>query len=92
MDVIAESVVSNARQLSNRRGDRSALKRKRAERAHRTNAIMRDAKRRDAGAFVFIIFFEAANSIRVASALNAPRRCMHLNEIVNLYSAFSRTN
>lgn len=40
--------------------------------------------------FVFIIFFEAANSIRVASALNAPRQRMHLNEVVNLHSAFSR--
>lgn len=79
-------------QLSNRRNSRSAPKRKRAEPepAHRTNAIMRDAGRGNAGAFVFIIFFEAANSIRVASALNAPRRRMHLNEIVNLYSAFSR--
>lgn len=60
---------------------------------------MCDARTGGAGAyaralreFVFIIFFEAANSIRVASALNAPRQRMHLNEVVNLHSAFSRAD
>lgn len=85
-------------QLSNRQGGRSAPKRKRSGARARAQdecnyARYRGARKRgNAGAFVFIIFFEAANSIRVASALNAPRRRMHLNEIVNLYLAFSRTD
>ena len=96
MDVIAESVVRSARLLG-----KSVFKL--TGRPKRAKAEVCEARAQDecnyarcegenTGAFVFIIFFEAANSIRVASSLNAPRRRMHLNEIVNLYSAFSRTD